>query len=154
GDPRSSRCVWRIVPALPRGTPPTVGRGSFGGKPLIQASRHCRCEYRGPHPAHRRCRSPSGTPTPPDDAHEGSMSQTQTTSDPAGVLHRSLGMPDSAVSILLTTVRINTWHGSQSLTSASGFFFRRDARLFLVTNRHVFADVPSGHFPDRIEIGL
>jgi len=63
-------------------------------------------------------------------------------------------MPDSAVSILLTTVRINTWHGSQSLTSASGFFFRRDARLFLVTNRHVFADVPSGHFPDRIEIGL
>jgi hypothetical protein len=55
---------------------------------------------------------------------------------------------------LLTTVRINTWLGSRSLSSASGFFFRRDGRLFLVTNRHVFVDVPSSHFPDRVEIEL
>jgi S1-C subfamily serine protease len=61
---------------------------------------------------------------------------------------------NSAVAVLLTTVRINTWLGSRSLSSASGFFFRRDARLYLVTNRHVFADVPSSHFPDRIEIEL
>jgi S1-C subfamily serine protease len=61
---------------------------------------------------------------------------------------------DSAVSVLLTTVRINTWLGSRSLSGASGFFFQRGARLFLVTNRHVFADVPSGHFPDRIEVEL
>jgi S1-C subfamily serine protease len=58
------------------------------------------------------------------------------------------------VAVLLTTVRINTWRGARSLSSASGFFFRRDARLFLVTNRHVFVDVPSNHFPDRIEIEL
>jgi len=58
------------------------------------------------------------------------------------------------VAILLTTTRINTWLGARSLSSASGFFFRTDARLFLVTNRHVLADVPSGHFPDRIEIEL
>ena len=61
---------------------------------------------------------------------------------------------NSAVAVLLTAVRITTWLGSGSLSSASGFFFRRAARLFLVTNRHVFADVPSGHFPDRIEIEL
>jgi V8-like Glu-specific endopeptidase len=47
---------------------------------------------------------------------------------------------------------MHTWHGSRALTSASGFFFRRGPRLFLVTNRHVFADVPSNHFPDRVDI--
>jgi hypothetical protein len=61
---------------------------------------------------------------------------------------------DSAVAILLTTVRIHTWLGSRGLTSASGFFFRRGMRLYLVTNRHVFADVPSNHFPDRVDIEL
>jgi len=40
------------------------------------------------------------------------------------------------------------------LTNASGFFFEREARLFLVTSRHVMIDEPSGHFPDRIEIEL
>lgn len=58
------------------------------------------------------------------------------------------------VAILLTTTRITTWLGARPLTSASGFFFRTASRLFLVTNRHVFADVPSQHFPDRVEIGL
>jgi V8-like Glu-specific endopeptidase len=61
---------------------------------------------------------------------------------------------DPAVAVLLTTVCVNTWLGAKPLTNASGFFFRRDARLFLVTNRHVLADVPSNHFPDRIEIDL
>lgn len=56
--------------------------------------------------------------------------------------------------VLLTTTRISTFLGLQHLSGASGFFFRRDGRLFLVTNRHVLADEPSGHFPDRIEIEL
>ncbi len=56
------------------------------------------------------------------------------------------------VAILLTTTRLNTWLGARALSSASGFFFRTGTRLFLVTNRHVLADVPSGHFPDRVEI--
>lgn len=56
--------------------------------------------------------------------------------------------------LLLTTTRITTFSGLQVLTSASGFFFRRGDRLFLVSNRHVFADAASAHFPDRIEIGL
>src|SRR5690554_6860866 len=57
-------------------------------------------------------------------------------------------------SILLTATRISTFDGAQLLTNASGFFFARDERLFLVTSRHVMYDEPSGHFPDRIEIEL
>jgi hypothetical protein len=56
--------------------------------------------------------------------------------------------------LLLSTTRIVTFKGMRVLTSASGFFFRRGDRLFLVSNRHVFVDAPSSHFPDRIEIGL
>lgn len=69
-------------------------------------------------------------------------------------LSASLLLQDTSLAILLTTTRISTWLGSRSLTSASGFFFRTPAGLFLVTNRHVLVDVPSGHFPDRIEIDL
>lgn len=54
--------------------------------------------------------------------------------------------------LLLTTTRITTLLGSQVLTHASGFFFRCGERLFLVSNRHVFADAESAHFPDRIEL--
>jgi hypothetical protein len=69
-------------------------------------------------------------------------------------LNQAIVAQNPGVAILLTTTRITTWLGSRPLSSASGFFFRTAARLFLVTNRHVFADVPSGHFPDRVEIGL
>lgn len=41
-----------------------------------------------------------------------------------------------------------------ALTNASGFFFERDERLFLVTSRHVVFDEASQHLPDRIEIEL
>jgi hypothetical protein len=44
--------------------------------------------------------------------------------------------------------------GTQLLTNATGFFFERDGRLFLVTNRHVVLDEPSNHRPDRLEIEL
>lgn len=57
-------------------------------------------------------------------------------------------------SLLLTTARVSTFFGTQGLTGASGFFFLRDERLYLVTNRHVLIDRPSGHLPDRIEIEL
>ncbi|THF62701.1 S1 family peptidase [Pseudothauera rhizosphaerae] len=55
-------------------------------------------------------------------------------------------------SILLSTVPVGTFRGNTGLTNASGFFFLRDERLFLVTSRHVLQDEPSGHFPDRLEI--
>ena len=56
--------------------------------------------------------------------------------------------------ILLTSTRIDTFIGQAALTNASGFFFERGARLFLVTSRHVLINEPTGHFPDRIEIEL
>jgi len=57
-------------------------------------------------------------------------------------------------SILLTSTRIDTFIGQSPLTNASGFFFERGARLFLVTSRHVLINEPTGHFPDRIAIEL
>jgi hypothetical protein len=54
--------------------------------------------------------------------------------------------------LLLCVTRVETFAGSFGLTAASGFFFERDGRLFLVTSRHVLVDDPSGHHPDRIEI--
>ena len=56
--------------------------------------------------------------------------------------------------ILLTTTRVSTFDGERLLTGASGFFFQRDERLFLVTSRHVLIDEPSQHYPSRIEIEL
>ena len=56
--------------------------------------------------------------------------------------------------LLLTTARVSTFEGERPLTGASGFFFEREERLFLVTSRHVVIDEPSKHFPDRIEIEL
>jgi hypothetical protein len=57
-------------------------------------------------------------------------------------------------SILLTAARVSTFLQKQHLTNASGFFFERDKRLFLVTSRHVMIDKESRHYPDRIEIEL
>ena len=56
--------------------------------------------------------------------------------------------------ILLTATSIHTFDQQRGLTNASGFFFERNDRLFLVTSRHVVFDEPSEHFPDRIEIEL
>ncbi|WP_265943961.1 S1 family peptidase [Dechloromonas sp. A34] len=56
--------------------------------------------------------------------------------------------------ILLTAARISTFDQKRHLTNASGFFFQRGERLFLVTSRHVMFDEPSKHFPNRIEIEL
>jgi S1-C subfamily serine protease len=57
-------------------------------------------------------------------------------------------------SLLLTAAHVRTFEQHRPLTNASGFFFQRDDRLFLVTRRHVMIDEPSQHFPDRIEIEL
>lgn len=54
--------------------------------------------------------------------------------------------------LLLAATRLSTFLGRQHLTNASGFFFSREERLFLVTSRHVVIDEPSGHLPDRIEL--
>lgn len=56
--------------------------------------------------------------------------------------------------LLLAVPRLRTFRGDQALTAATGFFFARDERLWLVTSRHVLIDAPSEHFPDRLEIEL
>jgi S1-C subfamily serine protease len=56
--------------------------------------------------------------------------------------------------LLLAAARVSTFLGQQALTNASGFFFERDERLYLVTSRHVLIDEPAKHFPDRLEIEL
>lgn len=77
---------------------------------------------------------------------------------------RNCGSPNTAIkptadtpmieSLLLAATRVSTFEQHRALTNASGFFFQRDERLFLVTSRHVMIDEPSRHFPDRLEIEL
>lgn len=55
-------------------------------------------------------------------------------------------------SLLLTATRVFTFEQDRVLTNASGFFFEREGRLYLVTSRHVVSDEPNGHRPDRIAI--
>lgn len=57
-------------------------------------------------------------------------------------------------SLLLAVTQVSTFDGASLLTRASGFFFARGERMFLVTSRHVLIDEPNQHFPDRIEIEL
>jgi S1-C subfamily serine protease len=70
---------------------------------------------------------------------------------PAGCLAAHERAQDEA---LFGVTRVLTFAGARGLTAASGFFFERDGRLFLVTSRHVLFDAPSGHAPDRIEIEM
>lgn len=56
--------------------------------------------------------------------------------------------------ILLTTVPVQTFLGTDPLTNATAFFFERDDHLFLVTSRHVLQEEATGHAPDRIVIDL
>ncbi len=57
-------------------------------------------------------------------------------------------------SLPLAVTRVATLQGDRHLTNATGFFFERDGRLYVVTSRHVVLDEPSAHHPDRIEIEL
>ncbi|MCB1746707.1 MAG: trypsin-like peptidase domain-containing protein [Gammaproteobacteria bacterium] len=56
--------------------------------------------------------------------------------------------------LLLCATPIATYRGDVLLTHATGFFFERDRRLYLVTSQHVFRSDPDEHAPDRFEITL
>lgn len=56
--------------------------------------------------------------------------------------------------LFFSTARVSTFNGETGRTHASGFFFEREARLYLVTSRHVMIDPASDHHPDRLEIEL
>lgn len=57
-------------------------------------------------------------------------------------------------SVLLALVRVRAFEQRRWLTGATGFLFQRDARLCLVTGRHVMVDAACGHHPGRLEIEL
>lgn len=56
--------------------------------------------------------------------------------------------------LFFSVPRVSTLAGERGLTQASGFYFQRDARLYLVTSRHVVFDQATRHVPDRLEIEL
>ena len=57
-------------------------------------------------------------------------------------------------SILLAVVHIDTYASQQILSSATGFYFRYQQQLYLITNRHVVRDENNCHYPDKLEITL
>ena len=54
--------------------------------------------------------------------------------------------------VLLSVTPILTYSGNSPLTNATGFFFERNDRLYLVSSLHVFIDEENDHHPDRIVI--
>ncbi len=62
--------------------------------------------------------------------------------------------PPAIDSLFFSAAHVATFEHARGLTNASGFFFERDGRLWLVTSRHVLIDEPTKHFPNRIEIKL
>jgi len=56
--------------------------------------------------------------------------------------------------LFFSVPRVSTLAGERGLTQASGFYFQRDGRLYLVTSRHVVFDQATRHVPDRLEIEL
>lgn len=58
--------------------------------------------------------------------------------------------PGAIEPLLFTTVQVTTLWGGSRLTNASGFFFEREGRSYLVTSRHVVFDAGASHFPDEI----
>ncbi len=71
-----------------------------------------------------------------------------------GPLRRGISILSTLETLPLTAVRITTLQRQMALTNATGFFFERAERLFLVTSRHVMIDEPTSHFPDQLEIEL
>jgi hypothetical protein len=61
---------------------------------------------------------------------------------------------DVIESLLLAVTRVTTMLDREEKTNATGFFFERDNRLYLVTARHVLRDEASGHHPDSLAIEL
>ncbi len=62
--------------------------------------------------------------------------------------------PPEIDSLFFSAAHVATFEHERGLTNASGFFFERDGRLWLVTSRHVLIDAPTKHYPNRIEIRI
>lgn len=89
-----------------------------------------------------------------DSWDHGHTSQLSPASEPlrsVRTITQPLGPQNEAI---FGVTRVLTFVGARGLTEASGFFFERESRLYLVTSRHVLFDIESGHAPDRIEIEI
>jgi len=86
-----------------------------------------------------------------DRGHDAQQCPTISRARPPGDMAANERDQDEA---LFGVTRVLTFAGAEGLTSASGFFFERESRLFLVTSSHVLFDAATGHAPDRIEIKL
>lgn len=62
--------------------------------------------------------------------------------------------PSGVEPLLLSCTQVATFLGPQASTVASGFFFQRGARLFLITSRRVLLDLATDHRPQRVEFTL
>lgn len=62
--------------------------------------------------------------------------------------------PPTLEPLLFTTVQVETLQAGSPLTNATGFFFEREGRIYLVTSRHVLFDAATGHYPDEIVFAL
>jgi S1-C subfamily serine protease len=83
-----------------------------------------------------------------------SVPATAPTTRSVQIRHQKPAIEPPVDALFLAAPKVSTFLGAQALTNASGFFFERAGRLYLVTSRHVVFDEPSGHLPDRIEIEL
>lgn len=86
-----------------------------------------------------------------ESGHDSQQLALDLPSEDAGGRDASERAEDEAI---FGVTRVLTFAGARGLTSASGFFFERDGRLYVVTSRHVLFDDPSDHHPDRIEIDV
>lgn len=62
--------------------------------------------------------------------------------------------PPGVEPLLLACTQVNTYVDARALSAASGFFFQRGARLFLITSRHVLRDPLIDHHPQRLVFGM
>ncbi|MCE4555196.1 serine protease [Pelomonas cellulosilytica] len=89
-----------------------------------------------------------------DDWERGHSAQQDAGAMPATAVAGSAAELRARDEALFGVTRVLTFSGARGLSTASGFFFEHDGRLFLVTSRHVLFDAPTAHAPDRIEIDL
>ena len=91
----------------------------------------------------------------PQSRQSGPPLQSPVFSLPSGALPATADVPFSLVDpVLLAVTRVQTFAQGRRLSGATGFFFERDERLYLVTSGHVFLDPLTNHAPDRVHLEL
>lgn len=61
------------------------------------------------------------------------------------------GIPVDTLKWVWAVAPLSMWLGRTALSEATGFFWSKDSRLFLITNRHVIVDEKQDYYPDRIQ---